>query len=79
MPSDGVGKRLRNSSVYMAQMEGRQLEQSGSKGRMTLCTERWDAMSSAAELHGMSREGCWIHSQELAHSLVSLQLPASLL
>lgn len=79
MQGDGVGKRLRNSSVYMAQMGGRQLEQSGSKGRVTLHTERWGAMPNAAELHGMGREGCWIHSQELACSLVSLHLPAALL
>lgn len=43
----------------MAHMEGRQLEQSGSKGRMTLHTERWGAVPSAAELCGMGREGCW--------------------
>lgn len=60
MQGDGVVKSLRNSSVYMAQIEGRQLEQSGSKGRMALHTERWGAMPSAAELRGTGREGCWI-------------------
>lgn len=47
--------RWRHSSVYKARMEGRQLE----RLRKQREDKRWGAAPSAAELHGMGREGRW--------------------
>jgi len=90
MQVDGVGKgcclpRLRHSSVYKAQMQSRQPELLGSKGRTTLRAEGQGAVPSAAELRGMGSEGCRDPQPgaglavDLVHCLVSLRLPTALL